>query len=194
MAVVAILPGLGRHLARRDVRLDADDRLDAVLLAGLVELDGAVQVAVIGERERRTCRASRRTWRALWSWSSRRAGCTRSGRADGRNRRPQALRCRVRTLAPARLVQDLTERPFDGRLGIAYRTRRRMAHLWCRAFEPVRVPAQTTPLGSRSADAGEPSSAAECPNHLGSGTGRNPDLPTAVLTMTGPRSWSAKSP
>ena len=34
---------------RRDVRLVADDRVDASLFAGPVELDGAVEVAVIGQ-------------------------------------------------------------------------------------------------------------------------------------------------
>ena len=36
-----------------EVGLEAEDRLDAVLPAGLVELDRAVQDAVVGEPERR---------------------------------------------------------------------------------------------------------------------------------------------
>jgi len=55
--VVAGLPdaagALDRAALGRDVRLDADDRLDLRLAAGLVELDGAVQVAVVGERHGR---------------------------------------------------------------------------------------------------------------------------------------------
>jgi hypothetical protein len=34
-----------------EVRLEADDRLDPVLVAGLVELDGAVHHAVVGQAE-----------------------------------------------------------------------------------------------------------------------------------------------
>ena len=40
------------HRAPRDVRLDADDRLDVPVTAGLVERDGAVERAVVGQRER----------------------------------------------------------------------------------------------------------------------------------------------
>jgi hypothetical protein len=36
-----------------DVRLDADDRLDAGVLAGVVEVDRGVQDAVVGEGQRR---------------------------------------------------------------------------------------------------------------------------------------------
>ena len=36
-----------------DVELEADDRLDALVLGGAVELDGAAQRAVVGERHRR---------------------------------------------------------------------------------------------------------------------------------------------
>ncbi len=38
--------------ARREVRLETDDRLDVVVLAGLVELVGAVEVAVVRDRQR----------------------------------------------------------------------------------------------------------------------------------------------
>ena len=40
------------HLPAGDVGLDPDDRLDLALAAGLVEGDGAVQRAVVGDRER----------------------------------------------------------------------------------------------------------------------------------------------
>ena len=43
---------LGGHRARRDVRLDADDRLDALGLRGLVEGDRAVEGAVVGDGHR----------------------------------------------------------------------------------------------------------------------------------------------
>ena len=39
------------HRPSGDVRLDADDRLDALRDAGLVERDGAVERAVVGDRE-----------------------------------------------------------------------------------------------------------------------------------------------
>ena len=41
-----------RHAVGRDVGFDAEDRLDPRLLAGDVELDGAEQVPVVGERDR----------------------------------------------------------------------------------------------------------------------------------------------
>src|SRR3989441_12722618 len=40
-------------MARGHVELAAQDRLDAGLLGGQVEVDGAEEVAVIGERQRR---------------------------------------------------------------------------------------------------------------------------------------------
>ena len=50
LGVLAALP-VG-HRPPRDVRLDADDGLDAPLLAGLVERDGAIERAVVGDGQR----------------------------------------------------------------------------------------------------------------------------------------------
>ena len=51
--VGAVLRAALGPLARRHVELAAEDRLDPFLLAGQVEVDGAEQVAVVGQRERR---------------------------------------------------------------------------------------------------------------------------------------------
>ena len=51
--VGAVLGAALGPLARRHVELAAEDRLDPLLLAGQVEVDGAEQVAVVGQRERR---------------------------------------------------------------------------------------------------------------------------------------------
>ena len=53
-AVAVLHPGLvGAVRARGDVGLEPDDRLDAVLVAGLPELVGAEDEAVVGRRDRR---------------------------------------------------------------------------------------------------------------------------------------------
>ncbi len=57
LGVLAPLP-VG-HRATGDVRLDADDGLDAVLLARLVERDGPVEGAVVGDGERVEAQAGR---------------------------------------------------------------------------------------------------------------------------------------
>ena len=54
---LALLRG---HRARRDVRLHADDRLDALVLRRLVERDGAVERAVVRDRHRIHARLGRR--------------------------------------------------------------------------------------------------------------------------------------
>ena len=51
--VVALDLALADGAVVDEVRLEAQDRLDVVLLAGLVELDGAVHDAVIGQAQRR---------------------------------------------------------------------------------------------------------------------------------------------
>ena len=50
---------VGAVRARGDVRLDADDRLDAGILRGLVELERREGVAVVGDRDRRHALADR---------------------------------------------------------------------------------------------------------------------------------------
>ena len=50
------LAALRAHPARRDIRLDADDRLHPRLVRRLVEVDRAVERAVIGEGDRRPSR------------------------------------------------------------------------------------------------------------------------------------------
>ena len=53
MVVGVLLPFLVGHAARRDVRLDADDRLDPGRLRRRVERDDPVHAPVVGQRERR---------------------------------------------------------------------------------------------------------------------------------------------
>ena len=50
--MVALDLALADRAVVDEVRLEAEDRLDVVLLAGLVELDRAVHHAVVGEAER----------------------------------------------------------------------------------------------------------------------------------------------
>ena len=50
--VPILVADLVGHTARADICLDADDRLDAYTLRVRVKLDGAVQVAVVRQRDR----------------------------------------------------------------------------------------------------------------------------------------------
>ncbi|MPM42837.1 hypothetical protein SDC9_89509 [bioreactor metagenome] len=53
MRVLAVLRALAvGHRTRGDIRLHADERLYAFLLAGLIKIDHAVHHAVIGNRQR----------------------------------------------------------------------------------------------------------------------------------------------
>ena len=69
-----------------EVGLEADDRLDPVLAAGLVEVDGAVHHAVVGEARGPAARAPPRAPPSRRSCRRRRAASTRCGRGDGRRR------------------------------------------------------------------------------------------------------------
>ena len=53
VVALGLAPPAGDGVVVDEVDLAADDRLDAVLRAGLVELDGAVHHAVVGQAERR---------------------------------------------------------------------------------------------------------------------------------------------
>ena len=81
----SILP-LADACGRRRSTPRAEERLDAVLLAGLEQLDGAVHDAVVGEAERGLAELGRRGRRACRSCTRRPAASTRSGRAGARRR------------------------------------------------------------------------------------------------------------
>ena len=70
-----------------DIHLAPEDRLDALLAAFAVELDGAGEGAVVGERDGRTSRARRLSRRARGCGRRRRGSSTRSGRGGGRRER-----------------------------------------------------------------------------------------------------------
>ena len=84
--VALVANALADRLAVVDqVGLQPDDRLDPLLPAGLVEVDGAVHHPVVGEPERRHAELRRPLATiAARSCRRRRAASTRCGRADGR--------------------------------------------------------------------------------------------------------------
>jgi len=50
--VISFAVLFGEPVAGRNIRLDAEDRFDAMLLRKFIKLDGAIEDAVIGERDR----------------------------------------------------------------------------------------------------------------------------------------------